>query len=131
MWGEELLQQRKTPDEKINLWKKNPPKNWKPVYLSKTLINRIIWTNIPVILYLKQFLITVSHWCEVVRKSKKLRVKFPHSPILNYAFSSWLEKTMKKTIHFHWENRFVLTIVWGCAETLPKLSNIPLNFSPI
>ena len=26
---------------------------------------------------------------------------------------------------------FVLTIVWGCAETLPKLSNIPLNFSPI
>ena len=39
-------------------------------------------------------------------------VKFPHSPILHYAFSSWTEKTMTKTmtktIHFHWENRFVL-----------------------
>ena len=27
------------------------------------------------------------------------RVKFPHSPILHYAFSSWIEKTMTKTIH--------------------------------
>ena len=25
--------------------------------------------------------------------------KFPHSPILHYAFSSWIEKTMTKTIH--------------------------------
>ena len=37
-----------------------------------------------------------------------LRVKFPHSPVLHYAFSSWIEKTMTKTIHCHWENRFVL-----------------------
>ena len=35
-------------------------------------------------------------------------VKFPHSPILHYAFSSWIEKTMTKTIHCHCENRFVL-----------------------
>ena len=35
-------------------------------------------------------------------------VKFLHSPILHYAFSSWIEETMKKTIHCHWENRFVL-----------------------
>ena len=28
-------------------------------------------------------------------------VKFPHSPILHYAFSSWIEKTMTKTIHCH------------------------------
>ena len=37
-------------------------------------------------------------------------VKFPHSPmpILHYAFSSWIEKTMTKTIHCHWENRFAL-----------------------
>ena len=35
-------------------------------------------------------------------------VKFPHSPILHYAFSSWTEKTMTKTIHFRWEKRFVL-----------------------
>ena len=34
-------------------------------------------------------------------------VTFPHSPILNYAFSSWVEKTMTKTIRCHWENRFV------------------------
>ena len=37
-----------------------------------------------------------------------LLVKFPHSPILHYAFSSWIEKTMTKTIDCHWENRFVL-----------------------
>ena len=36
------------------------------------------------------------------------KVKFPHSPILHYAISSWIEKTMTKTIHCHWENRFVL-----------------------
>ena len=35
-------------------------------------------------------------------------VKFRHSPILHYAFSSWIEKAMTKTIHCHWENRFVL-----------------------
>ena len=35
-------------------------------------------------------------------------VKFPHGPILHYAFSSWIEITMTKTIHCHWENRFVL-----------------------
>ena len=31
----------------------------------------------------------------------KISVKFPHSPILHYAFSSWIEKTMTKTIHRH------------------------------
>ena len=31
----------------------------------------------------------------------KISVKFPHSPILHYAFSSWIEKTVTKTIHFH------------------------------
>ena len=44
--------------------------------------------------------------------------KFPHSPILHYVFSSWIEKTMTKTIHCHWENRFVFIIVWGCVEIL-------------
>ena len=34
-------------------------------------------------------------------------VKFTHSPILHYVFSSWTEKTMTKTIHCLWENRFV------------------------
>ena len=38
----------------------------------------------------------------------KNMVKFPHSPILHYAFSSWIEKTMTITIHCHRENRFVL-----------------------
>ena len=37
----------------------------------------------------------------------ELVVKFPHSPILHYAFSSWIEKTMTKTIDYHWEDRFV------------------------
>ena len=34
--------------------------------------------------------------------------KISAQPLLHYAFSSWREKTMTKTIHFHWENRFVL-----------------------
>ena len=42
------------------------------------------------------------------RKKKRFSAKFPHSPILHYAFSSWIEKTMTKTIQFHWENRFIL-----------------------
>ena len=41
-------------------------------------------------------------------KETDIEVKFPHSPILNYAFSSWIEQTMTKTIYCHWENRFVL-----------------------
>ena len=54
------------------------------------------------------------HWSigEYLRKRSvsviQYAVKFPHSPILHYAFSSWLEKIMTKTIHCHWENRFVL-----------------------
>ena len=34
-----------------------------------------------------------------------LMVKFPHSPILHYALSSWIEKTTTKTIHCPWENK--------------------------
>ena len=34
-------------------------------------------------------------------------VKFPHSPILHYASSSWIEKTRTKTIHCHRENIFL------------------------
>ena len=44
-------------------------------------------------------------------------VKFPHSSILHYAFSSWIEKTRTKTIHCHWEN-ICFTIIWACAEIL-------------
>lgn len=41
---------------------------------------------------------------------EKARVKFPHSLILHFAFSSWIEKIMTKTRHCHWENRFVLAV---------------------
>ena len=37
-----------------------------------------------------------------------IEVKFPHSPILHYAFSLCIEKTKTKTIHCPWENRFAL-----------------------
>ena len=46
-----------------------------------------------------------------LRKKQKSLVffgKFPLNPILHYAFSSWIEKTVTKTINGHWENRFVL-----------------------
>ena len=49
------------------------------------------------------------------------RVKFPHSPILHHAFSSWIEKTMTKTTHYHWGDIICFTIVGGCAEILPKI----------
>ena len=45
-----------------------------------------------------------TQWSAALAKA----VKFPYSPILHYAFSSWIEKTMTKTIDCHWENRFVL-----------------------
>ena len=39
---------------------------------------------------------------------KNQPIKFPPSPIPHYAFSSWAEKTLTKTIHCHRENKFVL-----------------------
>ena len=51
------------------------------------------------------------HYCEIFLAHfliSFISVKFPHSPILHYVFSSWIEKTIKKTIHCHWENRFAL-----------------------
>ena len=50
------------------------------------------------------------HFCLLEIRASDIQhsVKFPHSPIPHYAFSSWIEKTMTKTIHCHWENRFVL-----------------------
>ena len=45
---------------------------------------------------------------KTVSKKVKQKVKFPHSPILHYTFSYWIEKTMTKTIHCRWENRFIL-----------------------
>ena len=73
---------------------------------------------------------------------KKKKVKFSHSLILQNVFSSWIEKTMTKTIRCHWENRFVpygnvlfLSLFslsknwmhhvgWGCAEILPEMKLI-------
>ena len=51
------------------------------------------------------------HYCEIFLARfliSFMSVKFPHSPILHHVFSSWIEKTVKKTIHCHWENRFAL-----------------------
>ena len=46
------------------------------------------------------------HYCEIFLAHfliSFISVKFPHSPILHYVFSSWIEKTIKKkTIHCHW-----------------------------
>ena len=53
-------------------------------------------------------------------------VKFPHSPILHYAFSSWIEKTMQKQ-YIALGKQICFTIGWDCAEILPPLS--PLSTS--
>ena len=43
-------------------------------------------------------------------------VKFPHSPILHYAFSFWIEETMIKNNILSLGKQICFTIVWGCAE---------------
>ena len=52
---------------------------------------------------------------------KNQLIKFPHSPILHYAFSSWVEKTMTKTIRCHWENRFAYNIMGLCGNFTDQL----------
>ena len=47
-----------------------------------------------------------------------MTVKFPHSPILHYAFSSWREKTMQKQ-YIALGKQICFTIGWECAEILP------------
>ena len=54
-------------------------------------------------------------------------VKFPHSPVLHYAFSSWREITMTKTGHCHWENRFVLQQYGPVRKFYPELAQSLLN----
>ena len=50
------------------------------------------------------------HFCLLEIRASDIQhsVKFLHSLIPHYAFSSWIEKTMTKEIHCRWENRFVL-----------------------
>ena len=56
--------------------------------------------------------------------ARNFLIKFPYSPILHYAFSSWIEKTMTKTNTFPLGKQIYFTIVWGCAEILLSLTVI-------
>ena len=47
-------------------------------------------------------------------------VKFPHSPVLHYAFGSWIEKTITKNNTLPLVKQICFTIVWGCVEILPE-----------
>ena len=53
----------------------------------------------------------------------RVLVKFPHSPILHYAFSSWIEKTMTKAIDCHWVEIF--------TEFFVRTKNIPKSIHVI
>ena len=69
-------------------------------YIFKTSVNRR-----------NQLVASITHLLEDLNEYCLIEldlVKFTHGPILNYAFSSWIEKTMTKTIHWHWGNRFLL-----------------------
>ena len=71
-------------------------------HISKTSVNRR-----------NQLVASITHLLEELNEYCLIGldlVKFPHDPILHYTFSSWKEKTMTKTVHWHWENRFVLYI---------------------
>ena len=48
------------------------------------------------------------------------RWNFLHSPILHYAFSSWIEKNNNKNNTLPLGKQTCLTMVWGCAEILPR-----------
>ena len=54
----------------------------------------------------------------------QIMVKFPHSPILYFAFSSWIEKTMTKTIHCYWGNRFVYSSMGLCGNFYPNYDEV-------
>ena len=49
-------------------------------------------------------------------QAEESMVKFPHSPILHYAFSSWIKKAMALSLG----KQICFTIEWGCAEILPQ-----------
>ena len=55
----------------------------------------------------------------------KYPVKFPHSPILHYVFSSWVKKRKKennnKNNSLPLGKQICFTIVWGCMEILPNI----------
>ena len=68
-----------------------------------------------------------SSFVRKLAKTTRVTVKFPHSPILHYAFSSWIEKTMTKTIAIG--NTDFFTIVWGSTKILPIPFTVRLTVS--
>ena len=50
---------------------------------------------------------------------RKPKVKFPHSPILHYAFSSWIEKTTTKQYITLWKTELFYNGMGLCGN-LPK-----------
>ena len=48
------------------------------------------------------------------------KVKFPHGPILHYAFNSSVEKNNDKNNTLRLGKQICFTIEWGCAEVLPR-----------
>ena len=55
---------------------------------------------------------------------KRGRGKISAQPHTKYAFSSRLEKTMTKTIHCHWENRFVYNSMGLCGNFTKTFYNL-------
>lgn len=53
-------------------------------------------------------------------------VKFMHSPILHFALSSWIEKTMTKKIPCNWENRFFYNCMglWGNFTAFSRVKKV-------
>ena len=54
-------------------------------------------------------------------------VKFPHSPILHYAFSSWTEETMTKIIHFRWETDLFYNSMGLCGNFTLDCTTVSLD----
>ena len=57
-----------------------------------------------------------------------IEVKFPHSPILHYAFSFWIEKTTTKNNTLPLGKQICFTIVWDYAEILPVSAVVSVVF---
>ena len=62
-------------------------------------------------------------------KTVLILVKFPYSPILHYAFSSWIEKTMTKTIRCQWETDLFCNSMGLCGNFTLIFLSLPLYIS--
>ena len=72
---------------------------------------------------------TVFHSRTVISISHVVIGKISAQPHTAYAFSSLIEKTMAKTIHYHWGNRFVYNSMGLCGNFIVVISQSRISIT--